>query len=257
MSQHDTLTQALQQIADMADGPTLRLVMAPAIAAAALSATQPAQAAQGEPSGSEVRHQVFALCEDTENAEVSANSVDSQTAQDFMRGRKFEAKQIRRAIGTWFVDETNARAQQSAAVQVAPEAYAKGIEAAASLLTRMADEYAAEHGHDDLGSLSFGSGPRAEAKMEWHSSLIELADEIRRIDGASPTPPAQPAVAQGAGFDSDAPLYTQPAVGADAMDAKRWQLRCETLHALYPSAPSDYELDAAIDAAIAASGRRE
>ena len=45
---------------------------------------------------------------------------------------------------------------------------------------------------------------------------------------------------------------TQPAAGADVLDAKRWQLRCETLRALFPSAPSDYELDTAIGAAIAA-----
>jgi uncharacterized coiled-coil protein SlyX len=49
---------------------------------------------------------------------------------------------------------------------------------------------------------------------------------------------------------------TQPAAGADVLDAQRWQLRCETLRALFPSAPSDYELDAAINAAIAASGRQ-
>lgn len=77
----------------------------------ALCANQPGQGA--EPSGSEVRQQVFALCEDTEGSEVSANSAHSSAAQDFMRGRKFEAKSIRRAIGTWFIDETNALTAQS------------------------------------------------------------------------------------------------------------------------------------------------
>lgn len=59
----------------------------------------------GEVRDNEVLRQVFALCEDTEGAELSGGSADSQVAQDFMRGRKFEAKQIRRAIGTWFQDE--------------------------------------------------------------------------------------------------------------------------------------------------------
>lgn len=39
-------------------------------------------------------------------------------------------------------------------------------------------------------------------------------------------------------------------------DVDRWQLRCETLRALYPSAPSDQELDAAIGAALSKEANR-
>lgn len=83
----------------------------------------------------EVLRQVFALCEDTEGAELSGSSADSQSTQDFMRGRKFEAKQIRRAIGTWFQDEfcgrsfmgepaTNNTAQTTQPAPVVPDGFA-------------------------------------------------------------------------------------------------------------------------------------
>lgn len=65
--------------------------------------TEPAQA---EPQGAELGarellHEVFALCEATE---------DIKPERAFDDGRRFEAKSIRRAIGTWFQDETRARA---------------------------------------------------------------------------------------------------------------------------------------------------
>lgn len=39
-------------------------------------------------------------------------------------------------------------------------------------------------------------------------------------------------------------------------DAARYRLRLETIRALYPSAPSDIELDTAIDAALAAQAKQ-
>lgn len=48
-----------------------------------------------------------------------------------------------------------------------------------------------------------------------HAQTLHML--MRAMLTSSPTPPAQPAVAQGAGFDSDAPLYTQPAAGADVV----------------------------------------
>lgn len=69
-----------------------------------------APAVEVEPSGREVLRNVFALCEDTEDFETN-------TPNDFLRGRKFEAKRIRNAIGTWFADECNSR---KAAPEVEP-----------------------------------------------------------------------------------------------------------------------------------------
>ena len=170
---------------------------------AALSATQPAQAAQGEPA--EHWHRLYLeKCQqyndrvaqlggviegleaeaaqgagevDTgprvlrEVLSVCEDTMDKMALEttEFSRGRAFEAKGISRAIGTWFQDE--------------------------------------------------------------FCGLSHMGEPV-----AAPT---------------------QPAAGADVLDAKRWQLRCETLRALFPSAPSDYELDTAIGAAIAASGRQE
>lgn len=65
-----------------------------------------------------------------------------------------------------------------------------GIEAAAKLLERKAEDFARENGSDDLGSLSFGRGAHADAKLEYHSTLLELAEEIRSL---APPPPAQAA----------------------------------------------------------------
>lgn len=59
-------------------------------------------AVEVEPSGREVLRNVFALCEETEDLETN-------TPNDYLRGRKFEAKAIRNAIGTWFTDECNSR----------------------------------------------------------------------------------------------------------------------------------------------------
>jgi hypothetical protein len=46
--------------------------------------------------------QVFALCEDTEDA--PEREAKNEHQRGFEAGRRFEAKQIRRAIGTWFQD---------------------------------------------------------------------------------------------------------------------------------------------------------
>ena len=64
----------------------------------------------------------------------------------------------------------------------------QGVEAAAALLSKKADDFAQEHGYDDMGSLSFGRGAHADAKLEYHSTLLELAEEIRSL-----APPAQAA----------------------------------------------------------------
>jgi len=68
--------------------------------------------------------------------------------------------------------------------------WSKGVEAAAALLSKKADDFARENGYDDMGSLSFGSGSHADAKLDYHSSLIELAEEVRAMLNAPPTTPA-------------------------------------------------------------------
>jgi hypothetical protein len=50
-----------------------------------------------------VLREVFALCEATEEQTVTPKPLGESGA--FFRGRKFEAKSIRKAIGTWFQDE--------------------------------------------------------------------------------------------------------------------------------------------------------
>lgn len=72
-----------------------------------------------------------------------------------------------------------------------PDGWKLGIEAAAKMLEEKADSFAAEHGYNDMGSLSFGQGAHANAKMEWHSSLIELAIGVRAMLAAAPQVPAQ------------------------------------------------------------------
>ena len=59
------------------------------------------------------------------------------------------------------------------------DAWADGVQAAADLLKRMADEMAMERGETDpdTGAIQFKSA----ATREWHASLGELAEEIERL----------------------------------------------------------------------------
>jgi hypothetical protein len=65
--------------------------------------------------------------------------------------------------------------------QGVPSGWSDGAKAVAKMLKKKADDFALEHGHDDMGGLSFGSGAHAEAKMDWHSSLLELAEEVHSM----------------------------------------------------------------------------
>lgn len=60
------------------------------------------------------------------------------------------------------------------------------IEEIAKLIEKKADDYATEFGHDDMGSLSFGQGAHADAKRDYHWSLIELAEEARAVFATTP-----------------------------------------------------------------------
>ncbi|WP_374257677.1 hypothetical protein [Aquabacterium sp.] len=59
------------------------------------------------------------------------------------------------------------------------DTWADGVQAAADLLKRMADEMAMERGETDpdTGAIQFKSA----ATREWHASLGELAEEIERL----------------------------------------------------------------------------
>jgi hypothetical protein len=57
----------------------------------------------------------------------------------------------------------------------------QGVEEVAAMLTKKADDFAKEHGHDDMGGLSFGRGAHADAKLDYHSGLLEIADEVREM----------------------------------------------------------------------------
>jgi hypothetical protein len=63
--------------------------------------------------------------------------------------------------------------------------FAEGVKAVVSLLNKKADDYANEYGSDDMGGLSFGGGTKGMAMLEYHSGLLELAEEI--ADLAPPT----------------------------------------------------------------------
>ena len=65
--------------------------------------------------------------------------------------------------------------------------WCEGVEAAVNLIDKKAEDYAMEHGHDDMGGLSFGTGQHAQIKADYHSSLIELAAEVLGLIAAAPS----------------------------------------------------------------------
>jgi hypothetical protein len=67
-------------------------------------------------------------------------------------------------------------------------AWAQGVESVAKMLDQKADNYALEYGHDDMGAVSFGAGKHADAKLEYHSNLIELAEEVRAMKALAASP---------------------------------------------------------------------
>lgn len=56
-----------------------------------------------------------------------------------------------------------------------------GIEVAAKFIQEKADDYAEQHGYNDMGALSFGSGHHAEVKTDHHFFMVELVDELRAL----------------------------------------------------------------------------
>lgn len=73
-----------------------------------------------------------------------------------------------------------------AAAESAPAGWRQGVEAVAQMLAKKAADFADEYGHDDMGGLSFGRGTVADARLVWHSGLLELEDEARAMLAAAP-----------------------------------------------------------------------
>lgn len=70
-----------------------------------------------------------------------------------------------------------------------PQGWRDGVLAVADMLKKKADAFADAHGYDDMGGLSFGQGSHADAKLEHHSNLLELEEEVRAMLAAAPQPP--------------------------------------------------------------------
>ncbi|WP_047236680.1 hypothetical protein [Chromobacterium subtsugae] len=68
------------------------------------------------------------------------------------------------------------------------DGWQSGVEACAKMLEKKAEDYASEFGHSDMGALSFGSGFHADVKRDHHSTLLELAEELRALLAAAPQP---------------------------------------------------------------------
>ena len=85
---------------------------------------------------------------------------------------------------TWKAIEARVTGAQPA--PSVPDTYAAGINAVAAMLQSKADEYAKEHGHDDMGGLSFGPGMGGQIKMDYYTNLIELTDDVRAMIAAAP-----------------------------------------------------------------------
>ncbi|SAJ96695.1 gp03 [Burkholderia multivorans] len=58
-----------------------------------------------------------------------------------------------------------------------------GVEAVAKMIEKKAADYLDEYGYveHDTGAVSWGSGNHADAKRDYHSSLVELAEEVRAM----------------------------------------------------------------------------
>ncbi len=105
-----------------------------------------------------------------------------------LEARVQELGQMARDVNSRRVVELEAQLEAIGGVSP-PEGMAgwmQGVEAASALLSKKAEDFAQEHGYDDMGGLSFGRGAHADAKLDYHSTLIELADEVRAMLPAPP-----------------------------------------------------------------------
>ncbi|MDW9227040.1 hypothetical protein C7S15_1607 [Burkholderia cepacia] len=88
--------------------------------------------------------------------------------------------------------------------------YRAGIEAVAKFIDKKAADYLDEYGYveHDTGAVSWGSGNHADAKRDYHSSLVELVEEVREFGGSRSPAMAAEAVALSAGWKAMPPSAT-------------------------------------------------
>ncbi|HGF4018899.1 hypothetical protein [Burkholderia cenocepacia] len=82
---------------------------------------------------------------------------------------------------TWLEALAFARAASANETEAEGATYRAGIEAVAKFIDKKAADYLDECGYveHDTGAVSWGSGNHADAKRDYHSALVELAEEIR------------------------------------------------------------------------------
>lgn len=160
-------------------------------------AAQPSPAGQGDALVTDAMVQAaLARYLQLEPSEAQNNPMDESTAQ-FMRQLLEAALAARQPVGEAigeivYSDEGGLQIEFYDGKPLAPmKLYAAppaqavdlgpGLDAAASLIQKKADDYADEHGYDDMGALSFGRGHHAEVKSDHHFFMLELVDELRAL----------------------------------------------------------------------------
>lgn len=121
---------------------------------------------------------------DAERAEFEACAV----AEVFPISRCFDDDSLYEYTVTQRKWEDWQAARQAPAAPV-PQGWRDGVLAVANMLKKKADAFADAHGYDDMGGLSFGQGSHADAKLEHHSNLLELEEEVRAMLAAAQKPP--------------------------------------------------------------------
>ncbi|TES73977.1 hypothetical protein E2P84_20445 [Burkholderia cepacia] len=110
------------------------------------------------------------------------------------RGRRcdFDAN-----AGSWARSAWQARAASANETGAEGAMYRAGIEAVAKFIDKKAADYLDEYGYveHDTGAVSWGAGNHADAKRDYHSSLVELAEEVREFGGSRSPAMAAEAVA--------------------------------------------------------------
>lgn len=140
----------------------------------------------------------FEYCYAQPPAEVVREPVDwadlLHEAQSIVESKSVYKKFIKHTpldndIAVWMADFAESHTPPAPAVAQEPVVqrtlgYKQGIQDAAKKLDTKADDYAKEFGFDDMGALEFSR----EAQREYHSTLIELAEEIRSMEATNSTP---------------------------------------------------------------------
>jgi hypothetical protein len=99
---------------------------------------------------------------------------------------RFEAhfkKEFPRAELSWQpLMAVYATSQVEVAWSIWQAAERQALERAAAMLDKLADDFAGEYGHDDMGALSFGVGSHAYEKMDRYTDMKDYAEAIRALN---------------------------------------------------------------------------